>query len=187
MKRKVLIGAGTIIILLVVYFIIKGGKSSDTSAILITVEKGMFQVEVETTGELEAKNSVKIYGPRKLRAYRIHQVKIDKIIEEGIKTPQGTIDLIQRIEELASNSDTGKITIVAHSMGGLLGKAIIKKLENSGKENLIDSFVMIGTPQLGTPQAVATILHGDGEGIWCLHGNNLSDDSTRNLPSFSLR
>ena len=67
MKRKVLIGAGTIIVLLVGYFMVKGGKSSETAAILVTVEKGMFRVEVETTGELEAKNSVKIYGPRKLR------------------------------------------------------------------------------------------------------------------------
>ncbi len=89
MKRKVLIGAGTIIVLLVGYFIVNGGKSDDAAAILITAEKGMFQVEVETTGELEAKNSVKIYGPRKLREYRIHQVKIDKIVEEGTEVEKG--------------------------------------------------------------------------------------------------
>src|SRR3989344_1204928 len=50
-------------------------------------------------------------------------------------------------------------------MGGFLGKVIIKQLENEGKENLVDSFVMIGVPQLGTPQAAAALLHGDDEGI----------------------
>jgi hypothetical protein len=47
-------------------------------------------------------------------------------------------------------------------MGGLLGKTIIKKLQDEGEENLIESFVMVGTPQLGTPQAISSILHGDG-------------------------
>lgn len=89
MKRKVLIGTGVIIVLLVGYFVVFGGKSDEVSAILVTVDKGMFQVEVETTGELEAKNSVKIYGPRKLREYRIHQVKIDKIVEEGTEVEKG--------------------------------------------------------------------------------------------------
>jgi len=67
MKRKVLFGVGAFAILLVGYFVVKGSGSSDASDILITVQRGAFQVDVETTGELEAKNSVKIYGPRKLR------------------------------------------------------------------------------------------------------------------------
>jgi multidrug resistance efflux pump len=75
--------------LLVGYFVVKGGKNKDASEILVSVEQGLFQVDVETTGELEAKNSVKIYGPRKLREYRIHQVKIDQIVEEGTEVAKG--------------------------------------------------------------------------------------------------
>lgn len=89
----------------------------------------------------------------------------EKILEDGIKTREGVINVIQRIEELAANSRTGRVTIVAHSMGGLLGKAIIKELEAEGEDDLIDSFVMVGTPQLGTPQAIASMLHGDSEGV----------------------
>ena len=89
MKRKLLIGTGAIILLLIGYFVVIGGKSDDVSAILVMVEKGSFMVEVETTGELEAKNSVKIFGPKKLRQYRIHQVKIDKIVEEGTEVQKG--------------------------------------------------------------------------------------------------
>jgi len=89
MKRNIIIGATVIIVLLVGYFAVKGGKSKDASEILISVESGMFQVDVETTGELEAKNSVKIYGPTKLREFRIHQVKIDEIVDEGTEVKKG--------------------------------------------------------------------------------------------------
>lgn len=89
----------------------------------------------------------------------------DKILNDGIKTATVTLDVIDEIEKLANESKTGKVVIIAHSMGGLLGKAIIKKLQEEGKDNLIDSFVMVATPQLGTPQAIASVLHGDGEGI----------------------
>src|SRR3989344_1743108 len=89
----------------------------------------------------------------------------EKILSDGVKTSGDVVNLMEEIETVASQSQTGQVTIIAHSMGGLMGKAIIKKLEEEGKANLIDSFVMVGTPQLGTPQAAAALLHGDGEGI----------------------
>ena len=89
----------------------------------------------------------------------------EKILEDGVKTPDGITNILNGVEELAAQSQTGQVTLVAHSMGGLMGKVIIKKLEEEDKDDLIDSFVMVGSPQLGTPQAVASILHGDGEGI----------------------
>ncbi len=89
----------------------------------------------------------------------------EKILTEGVATPEGTVDLVQTLEELASNSKSGKVTIIAHSMGGLMGKALIQELVNRGEESLVDSFVMVGTPQLGTPQGASSLLHGDEEGI----------------------
>jgi hypothetical protein len=89
----------------------------------------------------------------------------EEILKDGIKTKDGVIEVKERVEELAANSRTGKVAIVAHSMGGFLGKAIIKELEEAGKADLIDSFTMIGTPQLGTPQAVGVLLHGGSERI----------------------
>ncbi|MBP9711101.1 MAG: hypothetical protein KBD50_02480 [Candidatus Pacebacteria bacterium] len=89
----------------------------------------------------------------------------ERILADGIQTPSGTLQVIDKIENLAADSRSGKVTLVAHSMGGLLGKVIIKKLEEQGKEGLIDSFVMVGVPQLGTPQAAAALLHGDSEAI----------------------
>lgn len=86
-------------------------------------------------------------------------------IEEGVQTRDEVIDVIERIENIAEDSSTKKVTIIAHSMGGIFGKAIIKELEDQGKEYLVDSFVMVGSPQLGTPQAIPSLLHGHDEGI----------------------
>jgi hypothetical protein len=89
------------------------------------------------------------------------------IVSHDIETPTGPVNLVAEVERMASreHSRTGKVTLVAHSMGGLVGKALIKALEEKGEADLIDSFVMVGSPELGTPQAVASLLHGDQEGI----------------------
>jgi HlyD family secretion protein len=83
MKKNLIIGAGVIVVLLVGYFIVKGNKASEVADILASVKKGPFKVEIETTGELEAKNSVKIQGPGQARNYEIWQVAIQAIVEEG--------------------------------------------------------------------------------------------------------
>lgn len=89
MKRNALIGLVVVVVLLVTYFIVQGSRRDDSVDIMITAQTGEFQVDIETTGELEAKNSVKILGPQKLRQYRIYQVKINQIIEEGTEVKKG--------------------------------------------------------------------------------------------------
>lgn len=89
MKRNLIIGAGVVVVLLIAFFIVKGSKSDDVTDILANVRKGPFKVEIETTGELEAKNSVKILGPASLRDFRIWQVTIQSIVDEGTVVKKG--------------------------------------------------------------------------------------------------
>ncbi|MFQ5541140.1 MAG: hypothetical protein ACE5F4_02750, partial [Candidatus Paceibacteria bacterium] len=89
----------------------------------------------------------------------------DYIALHGATTTSGVVDFVERIETLANDSYTGKVTIVAHSYGGLVGKALIRRLMEEGKEDLIDTFIMAGSPQLGTPQAIAGLLHGEGSDL----------------------
>lgn len=77
--------------------------------------------------------------------------------------------LYQELERLAASSDTGRITIVAHSMGGLLTKKLLADLEDNPQHpyhNLlskVDTVVLVASPQLGTPKAVSSLLHGYGQ------------------------
>ncbi len=89
MKRKLLIGAGVLVVLLIGYFALRGSKDSKHTDIMAIVKKGQFIIEIETTGELEAKNSVKILGPQSLRTFQIYQVVIQNIVEEGTVVKKG--------------------------------------------------------------------------------------------------
>lgn len=88
-RRNVIIGISAAVILLVGYLIVRGNKAAAVADIMTTVKKGEFKVEIETTGELEAKNSVKILGPSGLRNFQIWQVTIQNIVDEGTVVKKG--------------------------------------------------------------------------------------------------
>ncbi len=70
--------------------------------------------------------------------------------------------MLEVLEELAQNSPTGKVTIVAHSNGGLVAKNVLRYLETTHHPLLdkIDTLVLVASPQAGTPKALREILHG---------------------------
>jgi HlyD family secretion protein len=89
MKRNYIIAAAALLVLTVGFFIFRGSKASESSEIIATVKKGEFRVEVETTGELEAKNSVKILGPTGVVQFQIWEVTLQNIVEEGTVVKKG--------------------------------------------------------------------------------------------------
>jgi hypothetical protein len=92
------------------------------------------------------------------------RLDINTIISDGVKLNDGNkIYFVNELLKLASSSETGKVTIVAHSNGGLIAKALINELERLSKENLVDDLIMVAVPQIGTPEAISAMLHGDGK------------------------
>ncbi|MEK6783719.1 MAG: HlyD family efflux transporter periplasmic adaptor subunit [Bacteroidota bacterium] len=89
MRRNLLIGIGVLVVLLIGFFAVRGSKRSKLADIMAPVKRGTFKVEIETTGELEAKNSVKILGPQSLRTFQIWQVVIQNIVDEGTVVKKG--------------------------------------------------------------------------------------------------
>jgi pimeloyl-ACP methyl ester carboxylesterase len=80
--------------------------------------------------------------------------------EESTTTPY----IEQTLRALASTSKTGKVTIVAHSNGGLVAKALLNKL-GSEAPNLVDKVILVGAPQTGAPEDLGTLLVGYDSGI----------------------
>ncbi len=99
------------------------------------------------------------------------------IVTGGIVYEDRVINLKEEIESLAATSDTGKVTLIAHSNGGLVVKALMRKLEAEGKGVLVDKIILVAVPQLGTPDAVKAILHGMSIGF----GMVLDAQSARTL------
>lgn len=71
-------------------------------------------------------------------------------------------DLNSLIEELESLDNDYDVTIITHSNGGLVVKALLQKLEEEDSYLLdsVDRVIMVAAPQLGTPKAIASMLHG---------------------------
>ena len=109
---------------------------------------------------------------------------VNDIGQNGTKYENEIRDIVDEIEYLAENSFTKKVTIIGHSNGGLLAKVIMKRLEQEGKSNLVDTIIFLASPQLGTPKAVGTILHGyDQEklGGWVID-DVVARDVIQNMP-----
>lgn len=81
--------------------------------------------------------------------------------EEATSTPY----IEQTLRALAGTSKTGKVTVVAHSNGGLVTKALLNKL-GSEASTLVDKIVLVGVPQSGAPEALGITLVGHNAGIY---------------------
>lgn len=87
MKKSFLI-PGIIVTLFIAWFIF-GGESADAIELTTSPKRGEFVVDVTTTGELRAKNSVEIRGPQGGRDVRLFNLKIQNIIPEGTIVQRG--------------------------------------------------------------------------------------------------
>lgn len=105
--------------------------------------------------------------------------------DDVVITPQNigdgnTASLISVLQSLVDSSNDGKVTIIAHSNGGLVAKALLKKLQDdkiAGRNNLIDNvdiLILVAVPEIGTAKAVPAILHGYDQAI---AGGLLMDDT----------
>lgn len=113
------------------------------------------------------------FGMKEWRAYPYDwRYDVRDIVKNGTATrlPNGTITqvyLLDVLREMASSSPTGKVTIVAHSNGGLLARALAVSFygsENSREfQKYVDRVVTVGTPNLGAPIAIGSMLHGDDQ------------------------
>lgn len=73
--------------------------------------------------------------------------------------------LMDETSRLAQSSKTGKVTIVAHSNGGLVAKELLIGLEEMGEQGLVDRVIFVGTPQMGTPISILSLLYGYNEAL----------------------
>ncbi len=74
--------------------------------------------------------------------------------------------IYQELSKLAKSSKNGKVSIIAHSNGGLVTKALLQKLKDTEDPlyDKIDKIFLVAVPQIGTPEAVLALLYGTGLG-----------------------
>lgn len=120
MKRSsIIIGLIALALLAIVWWWF-GRSKSDEKSIFVSPKSGPFEVVVTTTGELKAKRSTEIYGPREARNAGIWQVKINQIIPEGTIVKEGDYvasldqsELKSRLEEIRLAVETAQSEFTA--------------------------------------------------------------------------
>ena len=102
------------------------------------------------------------------------RLSLDDILNGGFVTNIGAGDrisytamsgdpyIIAQLRKLAASSESGKVTIIAHSNGGLLTKALMARLATTDPTLAakIDKIIFVAVPQIGTPEAVVALMHG---------------------------
>jgi hypothetical protein len=105
--------------------------------------------------------------------------------EHATETPY----MYKKLRELAETSDSGRIFLVGHSMGGLIIKKMLADMEDDASHpyrdvlSKIDNVALVASPQLGTPKAVASLLHGAEQelDIPIVHYPNFVTDETARM------
>jgi len=89
--KKAIYIASPIVLIIAVLIWMNTGKSGGNSMLKAEVERGEFSVIVTTTGELQAKNSEKIMGPKELgsRSLRFREIQIKNLVPEGTMVDSG--------------------------------------------------------------------------------------------------
>lgn len=72
-------------------WLMAGDPESDAAVLLGRVKRGEFVVSVTTSGELNARESVKITAPSNARQAQIYQMKIASIVPEGTVVDSGAV------------------------------------------------------------------------------------------------
>jgi Lecithin:cholesterol acyltransferase len=124
------------------------------------------------------------------------RLSLDNIVTNGASTTAGALSyssnqnfsesfILKKLEELQKNSESGKVTLIGHSNGGLVIKALVQKLKdtNSPLYDKIDKIILVAVPQVGTPDAVASLLHGTSLGKGFVMRNERLRDLAKNMPT----
>ena len=108
MNWKIIAGS-LLLIAVLFFFFFRTSSSSAASELTVKPQHGKFQIEIVTTGELEAKSSVDVLGPTGLRSIQIYQINIDDIVPEGslVKKSEyiATLDNSQLIEKVKNKQN----------------------------------------------------------------------------------
>jgi len=118
------------------------------------------------------------------------RLSLEDILLSGTKTVDGysyteatsSPYILEELRRLASTSRTGKVTIIAHSNGGLLAKALMVKLGDVETSALIDTVILVASPQVGTPEAIGALLNGDKQGHFPVVTTETARALAQNMP-----
>mgnify|MGYP001230044605 FL=1 len=103
MNKRILI-LGSFVLILLAVWLLNQSEATNYINLYTTPRVGKFEVNVTTTGELRAKNSVEIRGPQGARDFRVNTMPIQRLVPEGSIVKKGDF-----VAELDRSEIMGKL------------------------------------------------------------------------------
>lgn len=88
-KKRIYIALSIISVIIIGIILIRGNSSKTSDSFLVEVKGGEFNINVVTTGELEAKDSEYIIGPTGARNFRVWDLTIQTMVADGTVVDSG--------------------------------------------------------------------------------------------------
>ena len=89
-KQGLLVGGLVLVLVAAAAWYLRGGDDvAQQDELVTTVTRGPFAIYALATGELKAKNSVKVQGPQGMRSAGIYQTNITDLVTEGTVVEEG--------------------------------------------------------------------------------------------------
>jgi hypothetical protein len=139
MKKKHIVFLAAIIITVIVIIILSNSRTSEAIQIDTEVQQGKFDIIVSVTGELQARNSVKIEAPyRILREVSMWEISIAEIVPEGTVVDSG--DFVARLDGSNVENELKEIEAeIDNSLGEIEKAKIDSSLElRAQRDNIIN-------------------------------------------------
>jgi hypothetical protein len=161
-----------------------GSDSVIDEAVQLNLYKSFFAQLADWKDKEKIKDYALVPYDWRLRLDELLNAKVDSVTGQIRLNPAGSIQegyLYKTLQQLSETSfNNGKVTIVAHSNGGLLAKAFLAKLEEANDPLLekVDNLILVASPQVGTPDTIMGMLHGTEIGPL---GSIISKQTSRTL------
>lgn len=124
------------------------------------------------------------------------RLSLQDIVTNGASTTAGNLSystsqnfsesyILKSLRKLQKSSNSKKVTLIAHSNGGLVVKTLMQKLKetNDPLYYQIDKIIFVAVPQVGTPDAIVGLLHGTDLGHGYIMNNEVSRSLSQNMPT----
>lgn len=96
---------------------------AEDNAVVAIVQRGEFVVTVTTSGELGAKESVRITGPSNTRQAEVYQLKIASIVPEGTVVAEG--DIVAELDRSTVASKLAEVTLALQKAEAVYEQAML--------------------------------------------------------------
>jgi len=152
-KKYIYIGLGVFAALIAIYWVFFSKGEEAGFEILSEAKKGQFKVEITSSGELQALNSIEILGPIEARRYRIGNFTIETMVDEGTVVKKG--DFIASLDktELFGRLEDRRLDLEQTSASfeqTRLDTSLVLRLE---RDNLINLDYEVGAKKLVLDQS----------------------------------